>query len=126
VNPATILVIEDDDNVAQLLGHLLRRAGLVPVLLADGRAAEEHVSTQPPAAAVVLDVMLPYRDGFMVAASIRANPRWRTVPIVMLTAKSLEADVERGRALGVSDYVVKPFHPSAFVDRIKSLLPPDR
>jgi DNA-binding response OmpR family regulator len=122
VTGISIVIVEDDVNVAQLLAFMFRREGYEPVLLPDGRAAEAHVATHPPAALVVLDVMLPYRDGFAVAATIRAHPRWKDVPVVMLTARSLAPDVEYGRSLGVNEYVLKPFQPRALVGRVKSLL----
>ena len=115
--------MEDDPNVAELLGFLLSREGFEPRLIRDGRAAEAYVAGHEPAAAVVLDLMLPYRDGFAVAAAIRSDVRWKDVPIVMLTARVLQDDLERGRALGVSEYVTKPFRPRALVDRVKRLLP---
>lgn len=119
---AAILVVEDDRNVAELLGVMLRREGFEPTLLADGRAAEVHVAGNDPPAAVVLDIMLPYRDGFAVASAIRADSRWKDVPIVMLTARALPADVERARALGIAEYVAKPFRPHELLGRIRTLL----
>jgi DNA-binding response OmpR family regulator len=124
VTRGSIVIVEDDENVAQLLGFMLRREGFEPRLLGDGRAAEEYIATHAPPAAVVLDIMLPYRDGFAVAAAIRADERWKGVPIVALTARSLASDLERARGLGVCDYVVKPFHPRALVGRISGLLDP--
>ncbi len=118
----SILIVEDDQNVAELLGFMFSRAGFAPRLIRDGRAAEAYIAAHDPAVAVVLDLMLPYRDGFAVATAIRSDVRWKDVPIVMLTARVLHADVDRGRALGISDYVAKPFHPRALVDRIKRLL----
>lgn len=119
---SSILIVEDDQNVAELLGFMFAREGFAPRLIRDGRSAEAYIAENDPAAAVVLDIMLPYRDGFAVATAIRSDVRWKDVPIVMLTARVLQADVERGRALGVSDYVAKPFHAHALVGRIKSLL----
>lgn len=121
MKPPAILIVEDDRNVAELLGFMLSREGFDPRLVRDGRAAEEYVSGNEPAAAVVLDVMLPYRDGFAVATAIRSDARWKDVPIVVLTARAIPEDMERGRALGVSDYVTKPFHPRALVDLVKRL-----
>ena len=118
----SILVVEDDETIAGLVGFLLRREGYEAVVLRDGRAAEAHVATADPPSAVVLDVMLPYSDGFAVAAAIRAQPRWKGVPIVLLTARSREADVERGRSLGVVAHLVKPFQPRALLDVVKGLL----
>jgi DNA-binding response OmpR family regulator len=120
----TIVIVEDDENIAQMLGFMFKREGFSTLLLGDGRAAQEYVDTHPPAAAVMLDVMLPYRDGFAVAAMIRSDPRWRTTPIVMITARALAADIERGRSLGVSEYVLKPFQPLNVVRRVKSMLAP--
>jgi DNA-binding response OmpR family regulator len=119
-----IVIVEDDDNIAELLGFMFRREGFAPVVLRDGRAAQEHVASHPPPAAVVLDVMLPYRDGFAVAVAIRSDPRWKDVPIVMLTARSFPSDVERGKDLGVADFVLKPFQPQALVGRIKKIVRP--
>jgi DNA-binding response OmpR family regulator len=118
----SILVVDDDQNVAELLGFMFSREGYAPELIRDGRAAEDYVAAHAPAAAVVLDVMLPYRDGFAVAAAIRADARWRHVPIVMLTARVLPDDLDRGRALGVNEYVTKPFRPQDLVGRVKTLL----
>jgi DNA-binding response OmpR family regulator len=118
----SILIVEDDRNIAELLGFMFSREGFAPRLLHDGRAAEDYVAAHEPAAAVVLDVMLPYRDGFAVAEVIRADARWREVPIVMLTARAQHDDVERGRSLAVSEYVTKPFRPQAVVGRVKTLL----
>jgi len=117
-----IVIVDDDETIAQLLGFMFRREGFAPVLLHDGRAAEEYVARSAAPAAVVLDAMLPYRDGFTVAGTIRSDARWRHVPIVMLTARTLGADVERGRQLGISDYLAKPFQPRALLDAVKRLL----
>lgn len=122
MNPYPILIVEDDDNIAQLLGFMFSREGFEPLLFHDGRAAEEYVSTHQPAAAALLDIMLPYRDGFAVATAIRADSRWSSVPIVVLSAKSLEADVERGRRAGIQHWVSKPFHPGALVGQVKDLI----
>jgi DNA-binding response OmpR family regulator len=117
-----ILIVEDDENVAQLLAFLFDREGFAPVVFGDGRSAEAHVRSATPPAAALLDVMLPYRDGFAVAAAIQAEPRWRGVPVVMLTARSMGADVDRGIALGVSEYVLKPFQPGALARCVKELV----
>ena len=121
---SSIVIVDDDENIGELLGCMFRRKGFEAIVLRDGRAAEEHVAAREPAAAVLLDVMLPYRDGFAVAAAIRADARWQDVPIVMLTARSAGADVERAQALGVSEYVLKPFRPPALLGRVMRLVEP--
>jgi two-component system catabolic regulation response regulator CreB len=117
-----ILVVEDDATIAGLIGALFTREGFAPTVLRDGRAAIEHVAREAPAAAAVLDVMLPYTDGFSVAEAIRADPRWRAVPVVVLTARAQPADQERARTLEVAEYLVKPFHPQALVVAVRRLL----
>jgi DNA-binding response OmpR family regulator len=122
MRPSSIVIVDDDRTVAQLLGFMFAREGFAPVLLHDGRAAEEYVVKHDAPAAVLLDVMLPYRDGFSVAAAIRSDARWREVPIVMLTAKSLHSDLGQARQLAVTEYLVKPFQPRAVLDLVKKLL----
>ena len=90
-------------------------------LAADGRRANELLDTMEPPAVVVLDVMLPYVDGFELVERIRHTPRWETVPIVMLTSKSQESYVIRAFDAGVNDYVIKPFRPEEFVARVRRL-----
>ena len=84
-----ILVIEDDDHIAQILKFMLDRQGYRTVIAADGQAARDFIeSGDAVPALVLLDVMLPYLDGFEVVGIIRAQAAWQDVPIVMLTAKS--------------------------------------
>jgi DNA-binding response OmpR family regulator len=71
---------------------------------------------------VLLDVMLPYIDGFEVVALIRARPGWENVPIVMLTAKNTEPDIVRALDAGASDYIVKPFQPNELLARVRRYL----
>jgi DNA-binding response OmpR family regulator len=118
----SIVIIEDDENVAQLLAFVLARDGFAPEVVADGRAAEAFVAAHEPPAAVVLDIMLPYRDGFEVAAAIRADARWKDVPVLALTARTQPSDLERARALGIGEHVAKPFHPRTLASRIRALL----
>lgn len=118
---ARIAIVEDDPNVGGLLRVMFEQEGFAPVLLRDGRAAEEYVLAHGAPAAVILDANLPYRDGFAVATTIRASARWHAAPIVMLTGRRLEADVERALSLGIAHYVVKPFSPAAFAKLVRSV-----
>lgn len=118
----TVLVVEDDPTIAGLIGAVLRREGLAPVVAPDGRSALDHLAREAPAAAVVLDLMLPHRNGFTIAEAIRADPRWREVPLAMLTAHARPEDLERARALGIEEYLVKPFHPGALAEAVRRLL----
>jgi two-component system alkaline phosphatase synthesis response regulator PhoP len=116
---AAILVIEDDDNIAQLLEFMLEREGHAVQILPDGEAARRHIAEQAPPALVLLDFMLPYRDGMTLLGDMRAQGGWGAVPVIMLTAKSLERDIVRALEAGASDYVVKPFQPQELLARVR-------
>ena len=120
---AQILVIEDDDNIAQLLQFMLEREGHEVEVLADGEAARRHIGVQDPPTMVLLDFMLPYRDGISLLGDIAARAEWKGVPVIMLTAKSLERDIVRALEAGASDYIVKPFQPQELMARVRRLLP---
>ncbi len=115
--PQTILVVEDDPNIAALVARYLEREGFKALVATDGERALELARRGP--ALVVLDLMLPKVDGWEVCRTLRATT---DVPIVMLTAREDEADRVAGLVLGADDYVVKPFSPRELVARIKAVL----
>lgn len=119
----SVLVAEDDDQIAFLLQYLLEREGYRVVRAADGREAQRLMNEIAPAALVILDVMMPYADGFAVLAHLRAKPGWHDIPVIMLTARSQERDIVRAFEAGANDYVVKPFLPEELKARIKRLVP---
>lgn len=111
-----ILVVDDDLALSEMLGIVLRGEGFDPVFCANGDdAVEMFRSTNPDV--ILLDLMLPGRDGIDVCRSIRAESG---VPIVMLTAKSDTIDVVVGLESGADDYIVKPFKPKELVARIRA------
>jgi two-component system alkaline phosphatase synthesis response regulator PhoP len=114
-----ILVIEDDQIVSGLLDHTLTRRGYSVRVAADGRQASELLDTLDPPQLVLLDVMLPYVDGFELIGRIRATKGWAGVPIIMLTSKSQERVIVRALDAGASDYIVKPFRPDELVARVR-------
>lgn len=119
---AEILVVEDDSCIAQLLVYMLQREGFSVRHLADGEVAHRHVRTAAPPALVLLDSMLPYRDGLSLVADMRRDARWSRVPVVMLTARSLESDIVEALDCGVADYIVKPFQPREVLARLRRVL----
>ncbi|MBW8830485.1 MAG: response regulator transcription factor [Burkholderiales bacterium] len=122
---AKILVIEDDEHIAQLLSFMLEREGHAIEHLADGEAAHHQVLTSSPPALVLLDAMLPYRDGLSLLAAMRAQTDgWSGVPVIMLTARSLERDIVRALEAGANDYVVKPFQPQELLARVRRYVRP--
>lgn len=115
-----ILVVDDDTALAEMIGIVLRAEGFDPVFCADGaRAFDAFSETKPDL--VLLDLMLPGKNGIEVCAEIRAESG---VPVIMLTAKSDAADIVRGLESGADDYVVKPFNPKELVARIRTRLRP--
>jgi DNA-binding response OmpR family regulator len=119
-----VLVVEDDEDIGRLLKFVVEREGFTVTLCTDGRAAGERVATTPPPALVILDVMLPYASGYDLLAAIRGSATWARVPVLMLTAKSREADVVRALDGGADDYVTKPFQPAELRARIRKLTGP--
>lgn len=116
------LVVEDDDQIAQVLRFILEREGFDVQAAADGRAAEKLIDTLPPPAIVTLDVMLPHSDGYALLARIRARPGWEAVPVILLTARSQEKDIVRALDAGANDYLVKPFKPDELRARVRRLV----
>ena len=113
------LVVEDDDNIAYLLQFMLERENFRVDLQREGRSAMAYVQTQPAVDIVLLDVMLPFVDGFQLVELIRATPAWRGVPVLMLTAKTREQDAVRALDSGASDYIHKPFAPNELMARVR-------
>ena len=111
-----MLVVDDDTALAEMLGIVLRGEGFEPMFCADGNGALEAFRNARPDL-VLLDLMLPGRDGIEVCRLIRAESG---VPIVMLTAKSDTVDVVLGLESGADDYVVKPFKPKELVARVRA------
>ncbi|HSD59455.1 MAG TPA: response regulator transcription factor [Burkholderiales bacterium] len=118
----TILVVEDDPDLARLLKFRLEREGFRVRHAADGRQALAALAEPPLPELVILDVMLPIMGGFEVLGSIRDNPALAAVPVVMLTSSGREEDVVRGLKAGAADYLTKPFRPPELVARIRGIL----
>ena len=115
----TAVVVEDDQIIVTLLEHLLSRRGFDVRIALDGRQASDFIDTLPPPALVLLDVMLPYLDGFELIKRIREHATWNQVPIIMLTAKSQEQNIVRALDHGANDYLIKPFRPEELLARIR-------
>jgi two-component system, OmpR family, alkaline phosphatase synthesis response regulator PhoP len=117
----TILVVDDEEDILELVRYNLQREGYHVEAAASGEKALKLARQQPPEL-IVLDLMLPGMDGLDVARQLKNDARCRQIPIVMLTAKGEEADVVTGLELGAEDYVTKPFSPRILVARIKAVL----
>jgi DNA-binding response OmpR family regulator len=117
--PLRILVVEDNEHAAFLMRFLLERAGYEVCLSPDGRDALQKLTTIEPVDLVVLDLMLPYLSGYQILIEARKNPRWLDVPIVVVTARTLEMDAVRALESGANDFVRKPYQPEELLARIK-------
>lgn len=115
-----VLVVEDEQDIAQLVTHYLEKEGFRTIKALNGLEAIKKVKEDKPDL-VVLDLMLPELSGLEVCRRLRSAPNTAMLPIVMLTAKAEESDTLVGLELGADDYVTKPFSPKTLVARIKSL-----
>ena len=118
---ATVIVIEDDPDIALLVTHKLRGAGHEATVHTDGRAGLDAVGAAVPDL-VIVDWMMPRMDGIEVCEAMRADPNVARVPVLMLTAKAQEADIERAYAAGVDEYIQKPFSTRELAVRVDRLL----
>ncbi len=116
-----ILVVDDEPNIVLSLEFLMRQAGFQVRTASDGEAALAAVAAETPDL-VLLDVMMPRKNGYEVCQAIRANPDCKGVRIIMLTAKGREVEREKGLALGADDYITKPFSTQEVVERVRELL----
>ena len=117
----TILVVDDDPDIARFVEVNLRSAGYDVAVAADGEEALEKAGELRPDL-VLLDVMMPRIDGFEVAQRLRKNPQTANTSIIMLTAKALSADKVTGLQSGADDYIIKPFDPIELLARVKGTL----
>ena len=114
-----ILVVDDESRMRKLVRDFLAKSGYDVMEAGDGEEALDIFFAQKDIALVVLDVMMPKRDGWQVCREIR---EYSKVPIIMLTARSDEQDELQGFQLGVDEYITKPFSPKILVARIEAIL----
>ncbi|HCQ81032.1 MAG TPA: DNA-binding response regulator [Verrucomicrobiales bacterium] len=121
----SILIIEDEVDIAQLIGFNFERNGYLVDIVHDGREGLEKVLKNQPDL-VILDLMLPGIDGYQILKQMQRDPRSHSIPVLMLTAKSQIDDRLRGLELGADDYVTKPFSPKELILRAKAILKRNR
>jgi len=118
--PRKILIVEDEQDIAQLVKHYLEKEGFHPSIAKTGLEAINLAVSELPDL-VILDLMLPQMDGLEVCKALRHKPETALLPIIMLTAKKEESDTVVGLELGADDYITKPFSPKTLMARVKSL-----
>ena len=112
--------------MAYLLGYLAEKERFVVETIADGRKAVERIERGDAVDLVLLDVMLPYTDGFELLEKLRSHAAWKQVPVIILTSRTREHDAVRALGLGADDYLTKPFSPAELVARIRRRIGPGR
>ena len=116
-----ILVVDDEPNIVLSLEFLMKQAGFQVRTASDGEVALAAIAAEQPDL-MLLDVMMPRKNGYEVCQAVRANPDWKNIRIIMLTAKGREVEREKGLALGADDYITKPFSTQEVVERVRELL----
>ena len=117
----SVLVAEDEPNIALSLQFIMNKAGFNVRVAEDGNLAILEIKKETPDV-ILLDIMLAKRDGFSVLETIKKNPKWSNIKVIVLTAKSRDEDKQRALNLGADDYITKPFSSRQLVDRVIDLL----
>jgi len=117
----TILIVEDDEDIQQLVGYNLIKAGFLIEYSDSGEQALDKIKKLAPDL-ILLDLMLPGMDGIEVCKVLHSNNQTAEIPIIMLTAKGEETDIVGGLEVGADDYITKPFSPQILLSRIKAVL----
>ena len=116
-----LLVVDDDPVIVELLRINFEIEGFEVLSASDGREGLERARAERPDL-VLSDIMMPRLDGLQLLSELRADPVTAGLPVVLLSAKAQNAEVERGLALGAADYVTKPFDPLELLDRVNAVL----
>ena len=117
----SVLVADDEPNIVLSLQFLMKQAGFDVRVARDGEEAIAMIAERQPDL-VLLDVMMPKKDGYEVCQTIRNTPDWKDMRIIMLTAKGREVEREKGMAMGADEYITKPFSTRYVVERVRQLL----
>jgi DNA-binding response OmpR family regulator len=116
-----ILIVEDDRDIADLIGRYLQKAGFTTELVSSGRDALRAIAERPPEL-LILDLMLPHVGGLEICRAVRSSDKAAAMPIIMLTARADESERIAGLEMGADDYIAKPFSPNELVARVRALL----
>jgi two-component system cell cycle response regulator DivK len=116
-----ILVVEDQEDNRQILRDLLGASDYDMVEAENGQEALDAVARRKPDL-ILMDIQLPIMDGYEATRRIKANPEWKSIPIIVVTSYALSGDADKARAAGCDDYVTKPYSPRQLLAKIKEFL----
>ena len=119
--PKKVLIVDDEPNILLSVEFLMQREGHEVITARDGQEAVELLAAAKPDL-MILDVMMPRKNGFEVCNEVRADPAFADMPILMLTAKGREAEIKKGESLGADAYITKPFSTHELVAKVQVLL----
>jgi len=122
-NKSFILLVEDDSFISGMYQTKLKNAGYTVEIIAEGEAAWNRLQQDPLPDLLLLDIILPKKDGFEILADLRAQDRTKNLPVILLTNLGQKPDVERGVKLGADDYIIKAHYtPSEVMERVEKVL----
>jgi DNA-binding response OmpR family regulator len=116
-----ILIVDDDAFIRRPLEFILREEGYEPVSAADADEGMRSIERQAPDL-IVLDVMMPGKDGLTLCSELKGDPRYAAIPILLLSARGQENDRQKGLALGAAEFLTKPYSPHEFKRCVRELL----
>ena len=116
-----ILLVDDEPSITKVVGKRLELAGFEVVIASDGQEGLQKAQTQSPNL-IILDLMLPKLNGFEVCTMLKGDARFKSVPIILFSAKAQEKDEKMGKECGADAYVTKPFKGETLLEQIKTLL----
>ena len=120
-SPSKVLIADDNPQILELLEAYLEPLPVHVVLATDGQATIEMVERERPDL-ILLDIMMPKRSGFEVCRALKDDPRYRDIPVIMVTALNEVGDMERARECGAEDYLSKPVNKGQLLERVQNLL----
>ncbi|MEV6305893.1 response regulator [Actinoplanes sp. NPDC051861] len=122
LQPPTVLIADDDDDIRELITFKLQRAGYRTLVAGDGREAMALAVNEHPQL-ILLDVSMPGLDGIGFCYELHSSPQTAHIPVIIISGRGSPSDVEMGRMVGAEDYLVKPFTPAELLRRVERLVP---
>jgi two-component system phosphate regulon response regulator OmpR len=116
-----ILVVDDDEGMREIVVFVLGRYGFIVETIADGKQLDHRLALQRPDL-IILDIMMPGKDGYQICRNLRKNPETRHIPVMILTALAEDIYKRISDDLGVAQHLIKPFHPLVLVESVQKIL----